>query len=443
MQIKRHKNIVAVKLPPNLSKSGTAVAFHSDNLEVAEISDASFNEMPSTDTKSSSIPDLLTPRNNEAYSALEEWTSELNPDLKTGKIEFGIRSLTINVNQICNLKCAYCAAGGDGTYGDPTTQISIDKTLPQLKYFLSSLKPGAKFSITFVGGEPMLHPEVIKAIYDYVNIEAQPKDIRTVFTIVTNGTLFTPKNIEIINSMKIHVTVSLDGTAENNDRVRPSKNGRSSTDMTLSGLNELTKNKKNILSIGIAAVFSANNNELITNYLFLSSLKPDWIEFNFPYSEKSQELQNSFLSDMDKIAYMAWEKGGELELRKIKTFDHYFKMLDAQQAIENHCGAGKSYLVLDAKNKIYTCPWEVGEPSEVVGDGTTLNLEILSNYSKSLVELNNCQSCWAKNLCGGGCMYIHKEHTGKKHLKDNLFCERTRHLILTSIMYYKLSRDAA
>lgn len=96
--------------------------------------------------------------------------------------------------------------------------------------------------------------------------------------------------------------------------------------------------------------------------------------------------------------------------------------------------------MMDAKNRLYTCPWVVGEKDEVVGVGEQLDHDKLSKYSKSLIELNNCQSCWARHLCGGGCMYIHRAHTGDKHKKDDLFCERTRSLILTTIMYYKLSR---
>ena len=160
----------------------------------------------------------------------------------------------------------------------------------------------------------------------------------------------------------------------------------------------------------------------------------------FAYSEKSIELQKKYIHQMRQVAQLAWNSGGELELRKIQQFDHYFKMLDSQQQIENHCGAGKSFLMVDAKNNLYTCPWVVAEKNEIVGNGELLDHEKLAKYLKPLIELNNCQSCWARFLCGGGCMYIHKAHSGDKHIKDNLFCDRTRSLILTALMYYKRAR---
>lgn len=442
MELKRFKDIIAFKNKDGVNSDDTIIAFHATNLEVAELSEESFNEMTSIGLESGEIPDEKPNVDEDANSALAEWNSEKNPDARSGKLEFGIRSITINVNQICNLKCSYCAAGGDGTYGEPTNQISIEKSFPQLRFFLASLKSGSKFSITFVGGEPLIHPTAIKAIYEYVVNEAKELNVIPNFTIVTNGTLLTGNTAEIVRAMKVHITVSIDGTKDANDLLRPTKNGTSSTDLTLAGIEEISKNRGSILSFGIAAVFANGNEDLVRNYSFFKALSPDWIEFNFAYSEGSKELQLKYLSQMSKIAKIAWTNGGEQELRKIRLFDHYFKMLDAQQLIENHCGAGKTYLMVDAKNKLYTCPWDVGKKDELVGQNELLDHEKLAKYSKSLIELNNCQSCWARHLCGGGCMYIHKAHTGDKHKKDNLFCERTRSLILDTLLYYKRARSA-
>ena len=96
--------------------------------------------------------------------------------------------------------------------------------------------------------------------------------------------------------------------------------------------------------------------------------------------------------------------------------------------------------MIDAKNQVYTCPWVVGEKAEIVGSGATLDQSKLAKYQKPLIELNNCQTCWARFVCGGGCMFINRAHTGDKHKKDELFCERTRGLILLAILYYKRAR---
>ncbi len=438
VHLKRYKDIIAI-LASDFTDE--VVAFHAHNLEVATISEVAFSEMTNTTVLTGENVILSTTSDITARQELDDWNNHQSTETKSGEIKFGIRSLTINVTQICNLKCHYCAAGGDGTYGDPVTQISVEKTFPQLKFFISQLQPGRKFNISFVGGEPLLYPEGINAICEYVINLKNIYDFNPVFSVVTNGTLINDRVLEILKNNQIHVTVSIDGPAEINDIQRSSKNGLSSTSLTITGLNKLNTLKSDLPSLTISAILNDFHQDLIAAYHFFRAFNPTLIELTLAYSQEKPELQKKYIESMNQIAQIAWANNKELGLRQIKTFDHYFTLLDHQQKVKNHCGAGKSYLMVDAKNQLYTCPWTVNDPEEVVGVGADLDYHKLEKYQKPLISLNNCQTCWAQNLCGGGCMYIHKTHTGSKHSKDPLFCERTRSLILTALLYYKLARD--
>ena len=433
MNLKRFEDIIAVQTPDGIT------AYHARNLEVAELSPEAFAQMSQINLRTNAIP-MNVLSDNEASASLRQWQNEENPDIKSGHVSFGIKSLTLNVTQICNLKCTYCAAGGDGSYGDPVTRINVDKTLPQLKFFLEKLPNGSHFNLSFVGGEPFLYPEGMKVIYDYIQAEGLKRNISCKYMVTTNGTLISDTVLEMLKTMKIHITVSLDGPAEINDSVRPRKDGKGSTEQTLNGIRKLVSIRSFLASIGISGVYSATNLFVKDSYLFFKTLGVDWFEFNFSYTEKNEVAQTEYLAQMKQIAELAWQEGGETELRHIKAFNAYFETLDSQQRIENFCGAGKSYLMIDAKNQLYTCPWVVGEKAEVVGVGSTVDLAKLEKYQKPLIELNNCQTCWARFVCGGGCMFINRAHTGDKHLKDEMFCERTRGLILLGIMYYKRAR---
>lgn len=442
MQLRRFKDIIAIKNDTGVVLNDTITAFHASNLEVAEIDQETFEKMTEISLFTGEIPAEKIEAESTAFNALADWNSELNPDTRSGKMEFGIRSLTINVNQICNLKCAYCAAGGDGTYGAPTTQISVEKTLPQLKYFMSRVKPGQSFAISFVGGEPLLHPKAIQAINEYVVTESNKYQIIPKIKIVTNGTLIKGDALNILRSMKVDLTISIDGTKEANDIARPSKDGSSTTEKILSGLSQLKEDRGLISSINFSAITSATNSDIFENYIYLKNLNPDSIEFVFANDEKDPVIQQKHIDGINKIFAHAWASGGEKELRKIKSADHYFYMLDNQQRTENFCGAGKNYLMVDAKNKLYSCVWDANLKEESVGSNEQLDQEKLAKLSKSLIELNNCNTCWARFLCGGGCMHINRSHNGDKHKKSILFCERTRSLILQVLMYYKLARAA-
>lgn len=438
-KLRRHQDIIAFK--DENDPEGNYIAFHGSNLEVAEVSSEVFNEMADVSLKTGEIPALQETKNREAKEQLNEWNHEINPDVRKGALGFGIRSLTINVTQICNLHCAYCAAGGDGTYGEPFVRISIEKTFPQIKMLMDKVPEGKNFNITFVGGEPLLYPEGILALCEYMTEEGKSRNVHPQFGLVTNGTLVNDKVLDLLKKFPIHITISLDGDKEINDQVRPTKDKRSSTEQTLAGIKSLNSIRSFIPTLGVSAVHSVPEQNLVEAYRFFKTLNMDWYEFNFSYTSKSQELQNQYMNQLKTIADLAWREGGEQELRKIKVFDHYFTFLDKQQQIENHCGAGKSFLMMDARNQLYTCPWVVGDKNEIVGRGDQLDSVKLTEYQKPLIVLNNCQTCWARYLCGGGCMYIHSVHTGNKHVKDTLFCERTRGLILMTLLYYKRARS--
>jgi uncharacterized protein len=442
MQIKRFKDIVAVKHDADFGQTHTITAFHASNMEVAELSPESFDEMSEISILSGLIPEESEIIDLESRLALDQWNSEINPNVKSGKIDNVIKSVSINVNQICNLKCAYCAAGGDGTYGTPTTQISVEKTLPQLKFFISKLKPGNRFSVSFIGGEPLLHPIAVKAIYDFISSECAIANVVPNLKIVTNGTLLEGKTLEIVKSMKVDLTISFDAVKEVNDKIRPSKNGSSTTDKIVDALRELSRDRGQIQGIHFSAITCQGNENIFENYIFLKSFHPDSIDFVFANDEKSSKVLKNHIEGLNKIINHAWSAGGEKELRKIKIIDHYFRMLDNQQQSENFCGAGKSYLMIDSKNQLYSCVWDANYSAEKIGQNTNIDQTKIDKLLKPLIDLNNCRTCWARHLCGGGCMHINRSHTGDKHKKSEMFCERTRNLILTTIVYYKLARSS-
>jgi uncharacterized protein len=437
MQIRRHKDIIAIK-------EGTAnpVGFHAKNLEVAELSEAIWDSMAPT-TFANGFVTFFEPnevKNLELLNSLEEWNSENNSEAHTVSLGNTFRSLMINVTQICNLHCTYCAAGGDGTYGDPVAKISLEKTLPQVTYLINKLQPGAFFEITFLGGEPLLYPEAMKSIADHAKEVAAARGVEIGFNVITNATLINEKSLPALESMKANITISIDGAPEVQDRLRPQKNGKGSSEMAINGLKEALKRREFLGKILFHSVFTKTHTSVVDSYNYLSQFNPDSYDFNYDVQEADRDSNLEFVIQMSKVAELAFSKGGETELRKIAVFNKYFDALDEQARTENHCGSGKSLLSMDSKGQMYACPLDVGHADELLGEASDLNKEKLSALQEPFIEKNNCQTCWARFLCGGGCLYVHKSLTGSKHKKHTSFCERTRSLISLSIIYYERSR---
>ncbi|HWU43927.1 MAG TPA: SPASM domain-containing protein, partial [Bdellovibrio sp.] len=209
----------------------------------------------------------------------------------------------------------------------------------------------------------------------------------------------------------------------------------------IEGLKKIISHKKDLGRVLLHAVFSKNNLEVEKAYLFFSQFDVDAFEFTFDVTEADEVASHKFMSEMAKVADLAFKSGGESALRKIQIFDNYFRSLDRQQGVENYCGAGKSLLSFDSNGKLYSCPLEVGKKNEYLGEAQDLNMTALQDLQSPLIEKNNCASCWARHLCGGGCLFNHKSLTGNKHKKHITFCERTRYLIAIALLYYERCRN--
>lgn len=434
----------------------TQVAFHASSLEVAEISEEAFHVMPRYTFNDSFIPTFTSFANSsssiiesEAYQQLQDWSQQFQSESNSTKTQIDtssakqtdikLQSMTINVTQLCNLHCSYCAAGGDGTYGDPVAKISIEKTLPQLSSLLSRLGPEDHFSLTMLGGEPLLYPAAVVKIIAHVKGLAKVQKFKLRLNLITNGTLITDDLARFLYESNTQITISMDGPPEVNDVARPTKDKTSSSQKTLEGLALLLKYKCQVL---IHSVFTKTHLDVLSTYQFFSSF-PVKMEFTLDLMETDLQTVQMFTKAFSDVAKLAYEKGhltsletAETELRRITLFDGYFNQLDRQSRLENHCGSGKSLLAIDSRNQVYECPLEVGSIENQIGKDLELRIDAFDQSSKSLIELNNCKTCWARHLCGGGCMFSHKSMTGNKHQKDLAYCMRTRHLISLALLYY-------
>lgn len=434
-EVRRYRDILAFKTDPQ----GPVLAFHGSKMELAEISPEAWSQLKETSlNRAEPWENLLESEDShEAAKELVSWASE---KAESPSESLDIQTLTLNVTQICNLHCHYCAAGGDGTYNDPVKLLSLEKTLPQIRRFIEALSPGLGFRIIFLGGEPMLYPEALAAVGDFAQDLCISKGLKFQATIITNGTLLNRINLELFKFFKPHFILSMDGDPETQDRVRPQKNGVGSSQATLQGLEVLLQNRSCIGSITIHAVFNRQNWDVLKAYKFFESFPVDRYDFTFDITEKDPETNQKFIEGMASIAKEASEKG-ESSLRKIASFDSVFSALDQQFLKTSHCGSGKNLLSLSSRGEIFSCPLEVSYPRNRLSDDPKDLQSQRSRLFKPLIELNDCKSCWARHHCGGGCMFNHKSLTGNPHQKHESYCYRTRSLLLVAFMYYKKLRD--
>jgi uncharacterized protein len=408
--------------------SGEILGFHNENLEIAQLSPSLFLA-------------LNEGRLGEELVELKAWSDSVNCESRTSVADVRVKTLTINSTQLCNLKCTYCAAGGDGTYGSPVVKLDLEKSLPQLEWLMARCLPGERFQINFVGGEPLLYPEILRAVAEKATALADRFQLAPRFAVVTNGTRFgSQKVIDVLIDFRMVVTVSIDGPPDIQDQFRPKANGQGSSVEVEQGLNRLKEIKNKLPAVGTSSVFHEGHTSILKTYEYLSRWNFDFYDFNFSHTDFVEQASLDYCLGLEALAQEADRRGGEEELRKIRGFDNLFQRLDEQLRIENFCGAGKSLLSMDARGDLYTCPWDINEKQLRINTSVGVNEDNLKEYHLPQISKSSCSRCWAKYLCGGGCHYTHKKSTGSVQNVDAFFCQRTQKLIFLALTYFEKYR---
>jgi uncharacterized protein len=327
-----------------------------------------------------------------------------------------IRSISINVTQICNLRCIYCY-GDEGEYG--MRGVMDEKTANKCVDFLIKESKNLKdLTINFFGGEPLLNFELIKTTVNYALVETKKYGKKIHFGITTNGTLLKPECNSFFNKNNFSVVVSFDGDKYTQDNNRPFANGSGSYDFIYPKIVEFLKSR-NGRAIGRATVTANTQN--------ISTLKSQLRDVGFkkvctiPMTVVNNAFneQNSFdgknriheslckNDESEGIAfYNTIKKSGDINAFNNSLIYRCLKVLLDRNKLLYPCGAGRTLLAISTNGDVYVCHRFVGNPDFKLGNINDSKISSRLKYSESpVLNHETCSICWARFFCGGGCLH--------------------------------------
>lgn len=160
-----------------------------------------------------------------------------------------VESMILLVTEGCNFACTYCY----GSY--PEKHMVMDLHIAKKAVDLA-VQLGVE-ELIFFGGEPLLNFPLIKEVVEYIKSIEYHGAIR----ITTNGSLITDQIARFFSEYNIEVSVSMDGSRKQHDTTRVYKDGKSSYDKVVEGINLLKK--YNALSL-IEITYSARHDVELT-----------------------------------------------------------------------------------------------------------------------------------------------------------------------------------
>jgi uncharacterized protein len=331
--------------------------------------------------------------------------------------DFRVRALSLAVAQKCNLGCSYCYARG-GEFGGAAKNMPVETALRAVDLLLTETAPGERANLAFLGGEPLVNRDVLHAATCYAASRARARDIELTFSITTNGTLVTVPDIDLFEQYEFAVTVSLDGTRAEHDRLRPFKGGRGSFDWIMRNVAPMLERQRR-MQVSARITVTPRNLALRETLDAFAGLGFHSIGFspllNAP--DGGDEMQHD---DLAVMLEQMIDCGYEFE-RRMAAHERYpfANLVHALREIRNGthrpypCGAGAGYFGVSADGDLSACHRFVGDALGAMGhiaDGVDRDAQARWLTDRHVHRQQPCNRCWARYLCGGGCHHevIHR-----------------------------------
>ncbi len=351
-----------------------------------------------------------------------------------------VKALCLHVAHDCNIRCKYCfAAQGDFECGRLLMPIEVGKKA--LDFVVANSGKRRQLEVDLFGGEPLMNWEVCKELVEYGKKIGEENGKILRFTVTTNGTLLNDEKIEFINENFHNVVLSIDGRKTINDEMRPTPAGGGTYDMIVPKFKQLAKGR-NGKSYYVRGTFTSQNLDFDKDVIHLAdlgfsetSVEPVVSEPGDFFSIKESDLPEIF----DSYDRLAEEMVSRINRNDEFNFFHYTIDLERGPCLIKRvsgCGAGTEYLSITPEGDIYPCHQFVGKDEFKMGNIMEDNFADLEDFdfrSAHVGTKEDCQECWAKYYCSGGCHANAYNFNGTINKPYKIGCQMERKRIENAI----------
>ncbi|HOO48732.1 MAG TPA: thioether cross-link-forming SCIFF peptide maturase [Saccharofermentans sp.] len=336
------------------------------------------------------------------------------------KKNFYIKALCLHVAHTCNLNCSYCFAS-QGKYHGQRAIMSYEIGARALDFLIENSGYHKNLDVDFFGGEPLMNFEVVKQLVMYGR-ELEKKHNKNIrFTLTTNGVKLDDEVIDFCNDEMHNVVLSLDGRKEVNDRFRVDNMGRGSYDVIVPNFKRFVE-KRGDKSYYMRGTFTHYNTDFLNDIKHMADLGFSELSMEPVVTDPSEPAA---LTEEDlPILFDQYEELAREMIKRNKqgngfTFYHYMINLTCGPCIYKRvagCGSGTEYMAVTPWGELFPCHQFVGDSKYSMGDiykGVT-NTAMRDKFaSLNAYSRPECQNCWAKLYCSGGCAANSYHATGE------------------------------
>jgi len=362
--------------------------------------------------------------------------------------DFPLQALVLNITNQCNLACTYCYEFGADKIATPQGKpkyMTLDTAKASVDFLLKEAAGRKGVHITFFGGETLMNFRLLQEVVGYATAKGDAQGCKVGFSLTTNATLLTDEIIAFLSENAIGVTVSMDGPPDLQNKRRVYKSGKGSYEVIEPRLRKLIAGHK---TRAITARVTLTDGVTDVIRIF-RHLKEDlgFHEVGFaPVTDAGRRDysldEDGMVSVLDQFHELA-DEWLEYALRgKMHGFSNVSETIGEliQGTNKSHpCGAGIGLLGVSPSGDLSPCHRFTDADTHSLGTiATGIDHSKRDDFlSKGHVGAKyECQTCWARPLCAGGChheAFVRYGDTGHANLH---YCDWIRTWTDTCLKIY-------
>jgi len=348
-----------------------------------------------------------------------------------GNSEPELTFVLLNVSHACDMKCAYCFGQG-GSYGGPAILMDEDVARRAIDLLAASPVNAAK-RIAIFGGEPLTNPKLVEFILTYGRETIGDKD-KLGFSISTNGTMLTPEITRLLMEHSVSTQISIDGTRELQNRLRPLRSGLDSYAAVSASIAKCVKVNPNLHARATVTNLCSDATDLAAQ-LFSMGFRS--ISLQPVHGCGELNLNDTQIEELGE-GYRTLARRGLGH--QVSWIDSCMRRIRGRARTEIFCGAGWHGLTVTPEGAFYLCHRLIPIPEFRIGDvWSGVNQDRLRDLLCGKQSVENslvCSSCMYRHLCGGGCMAENYFESGQLTEPWSSRCSLTKSVCTAAIDAY-------
>lgn len=340
-----------------------------------------------------------------------------------------VKALCIHICHDCNLRCRYCFAD-EGAYHSEREFMSEQTAKKAIDFLIEKSGNRKILEVDFFGGEPLMCLQTIKNVVAYAREKGEKAGKKFLFTTTTNALLLDDDAIEFFNREMENVVLSLDGRREVHDAIRKTKNGKGSFDYVIENIKKFVRSRGD-KSYYVRGTFTAKNLDFSNDVIFLAengfdSISMEPVVTDIDDLAIKQEHLPRILDEYETLCDKYLDK-----YQKGEGFNFFHFNIDLEGGVclqkkVSACGAGNEYFSVVPNGDIYPCHQFAGDKNFLMGnvyDGV-LDGQIREKFaSNCLFTRKDCEGCFAKFICSGGCSANNYHFAGDMNKPYGITCD--------------------